>query len=290
MPLNINRDTITDFLFDTLSKDQMSLVADAIVSDEVLKKIYEEERNKIITHCYADNELLSHERIEFEYTLKKSEQILKDVTLLKDINNSIENINLKETLDEVYNKYTSQQKYGVFVSSLLNRNSKHWLAAASISLLFILGAGIIYHFQTRDAIENRLYASYYAPYDYTDSYILNSSSFNIAKQKYMDGEYINALALLQSLSPSLSIEVERDFFIGLSLMEIGKYNTAVEYFEQVLNNQKGFEYIPQIRWYMGLCYLKLGNKEKAIETFNTIVQNNDYNYKKANRIIKKLSV
>ena len=290
MSQKINRDTITEFLFDTLNDEKMSLVADAIVSDVNLKNIYEEERKKIITHFYVDNELFPHERIDFEYRLKQNKELLKEVKLQKEINISLEDFALEETLDKIYNKYISKSKNSIPVKYPINRNIKHWLVAASISILIILGGGIRYHFQTRDILENRLYASYYAPFDYTDSYILNSSSFNIAKQKYMDGEYMNALVLLKDVSSSLSIEVERDFFIGLSLMEIGKFNTASEYFEKVLLNQKGFEYIPQIRWYMGLCYLKIGNKEKAIETFCTIVKNNDYNYKKAKRIIKKLKV
>ena len=76
MPLKINRDTIIEFLFDTLPHEKMSFVADAIVSDANLKNIYEEIRKNIIAHYYIDNELLPHERIDFEYKLKKNEKYI----------------------------------------------------------------------------------------------------------------------------------------------------------------------------------------------------------------------
>lgn len=290
MSLKINKDTIIEFLFGTLSKENMSIVADAIVSDENLKKIYKEVRKKIIAHYYVDNELLAHERIDFEYKLKKNEQLLKEVNLQENINNSIKELNLEATLNEIYDEYTSQEKQDISVTRTLNRKFKRWLVAASISVLLILGGGTTYLFQFRDISANRLYATYYTPFDYTDSYILNSNSFNIAKQNYMDGDYMNALILLKGISSSLNIEVERDFFIGLSLMEVGKYNNAIKYFEKIISSKNAFEYTSQIRWYMGLCYMKTGSNEKAINAFNTIVYNKDYNYKKAKKILRNLSI
>jgi tetratricopeptide (TPR) repeat protein len=268
----------------------MSIVADAIVSDENLKNIYTEIRKKIIAHYYVDNELLPHERIDFEYKLKKNEQLLKEVNLQKNINNSIEELNLEKTLNEIYKEYISQEKHDVSLTKPLHRRFNRWLAAASISILLILGGGATYLFQFREISVNRLYATYYTPFDYTDNYTLNSNSFNVAKQNYMDGEYMNALVLLRGLSSSLNIEVERDFFIGLSLMEVNKYDNAIEYFEKIISGKIAFEYKAQIRWYMGLCYLKTGNKEKAIDTFSTIVNNEDYNYKKAKKILRNLSI
>jgi tetratricopeptide (TPR) repeat protein len=283
MTSNINRDTIIEFLFGTLSKKRMSVVAAAIVSNSNLKKIYTEVRNKVITHYYSDNELLPYERIDFEYKLDKNEHLLKEVKLHK-------NLNLEETHDNnfIYNSF--QKKKSISEKHTQNKKFKHWLVVSTITVLLILGGGTSYFFQTQEITENELFASFYSPLDYTDSYLLTSNSFNIAKQKYIDGDYSNALVLLQGLPTKINIEVERNFFIGLSLMEIGKFNAAIEYFEQIISHKNGFEYIPHIRWYSGLCYLKTGSKEKAIDTFSTIVYNQDYNSKKAKKILKKLNV
>ena len=291
MTVQIDRDKIIDFIFNELSLEEESLVIDAILSDKNLKKTFEEEKGKISMHCYADDALPPDERIEFEDKLKTDKQLSTEVKLLKEINNSIENLNLKETLDEAYESYISPKENSIPSTTLtysINRKLKNWLVAASITILLILGGGITYHSLTRDTLENRLYAKYYEPCNYDDDYILNSSSLSIARQKYLDGEYMNALLLLKEQPSLLTIETERDFLIALSLLEIGNYDTALEYFKKVLLVQKEFEHIPQIIWYMGLCYLKMGNTEKAVETFSIIVNNNDYNYKKAKRILKKL--
>lgn len=289
MSLHINRDTILKFLFDTLSQEKMSFVAEAIVSNVDLMHLYKEVRKTIITQYYLNKKLRQYDRINFEYKIKKSEHLLKIVSL-RNTNNSLKDLNFEETLSEIYNESKSQKKPDIFVAHSINSNYNNWLVAASISVFLILSGGITYLFHTNNVLENRLYATNYNSLDYTDSYILNSNSFNIAKQKYMDGEYMNALALLNRLPSSLNIVVERDFFIGLSLMELGKYNKAIKYFEQIISSKNAYEFTPQIRWYMGLCYLKTGSKEKAIETFSTIVFNKEYNSKKAKKILKKLSI
>lgn len=287
MGLQIDRDTIIAFLLNTLPLEQMSLVADEILADGYLAKIYEEEKIKVETHQYVDNELSPSQRVEFEHTLKKRLELSKEIYLQREVNNSIENLILKEKLEEAYRNYISAKEQRNTIRTFsISRKLKYWLVAASIAVL-ILGGGIAYYFQPNDSLENSLYAKYYAPYDYS-GYMVNSSSFSIAKQKYMDGEYTNALLLLKDLPSSVTIEVERNLFIGLALMEVGKYSVAADYLEQVLNNQSKLDYFPQARWYLGLCFLKIGDKEKAINTFRAIVDSNDYNYKKAKRILNKL--
>ena len=172
---------------------------------------------------------------------------------------------------------------------LYARRYKNWIAAASVVLFLALGSSFFIKSYYSDSLENRLFKTYYSPFnDYTDMYIINSNSFCVARQKYLDGEYKNALFLLKEQPSFLTIETERDFFIALSLIEMGQYKGAIEYFEQTLNKKEEFEYIPQIKWYMGLCYLKTKNQDKAINIFQSIVDNSEYNYKKAKRILEKL--
>jgi len=287
----INKDKIIDFIFDDLPLEEVSLVADAIISNENLKKTYEEEKEKILTHCYVDNALSPDKRFEFEDRLKTDKQLHKEVKLQKEINNSIENLNLKETLDEVYESYKSQKEYNNYTTARtysIHINLKNWLIAASITLLLILGGGITYHFQTRDSLENRLYASYYEPFNKIDNYVTNSSGLNLAQEKYLKGDYMNAFLLFDKLPASLTIESEKHFYKALSLMELERFDKAIENFEYLFDCQGYFEAAPQVYWYLALCYLKSGDNRKAIELFEKIVKTNGYNYKKAKRILKKL--
>jgi len=290
MSLQINRDTIIAFLNNKLSLEIMSLVADAIITDKRLARIYLEEKIKIDARLYIDNKLTPSQNVKFELKLKESMELLKEVNQQKQINISFEGLFLKEQLETDYMEYTTSQ---VQVSNtpqtrVIRMNLKYWLVAASITVLLAISGGMVYHFQTRNSLENRLYTEYYTPFDYTDSYVLGNSTFTVAKQKYMDGDYANAMLIMRNLQSTSSIEVEKNLFIGLSSMEIGLYGDAIDHFEKVLASRNGFEYISQTRWYMGLCYLKFGDRGKAIGIFQTIVDNNDYDCKKAKRILKKL--
>lgn len=283
MPLNKDRETIIDFLFDALSQEKKSEVADKIINNKDFRNLYKEEKNKFITYSYVDNTLQPHEQIEFEQYLKKDKQLSKEVDILKDIDLFLECNALKDTLNNI-----SLHKESIAPAPVKVRTLKKWVAAASIAFLLISGGGINQYFLNRESLENRLYNTYYEPFDKSGQYVLNSSALNLAQQKYMNGEYINALLLFQRLPVSLTIEAERHFYIGLSLMELEQYEKAIESFEQVTKCQEGMEYLPQIQWYKGLNYLKTGDREKAIEVFTTIVSYNDCNSKKAKKILRKL--
>jgi tetratricopeptide (TPR) repeat protein len=125
-------------------------------------------------------------------------------------------------------------------------------------MLLITAGGISYNLQPSDSLENSLYKEYYKRLGSEDFYLFNNNSLDIAKQKYVDGEYSNAILLLKDIPSTINVEVEKNFFIGLSMMEVGRYNVALDYYKQALSSQSDFSLIPQTRWYLGLCYLKIG--------------------------------
>ncbi len=290
MALKVTREMIAAFLLNTLPTETMSLVADAILSDERLGKIYNEEKLKHDARRYRDNKLDSSQQIEFEIELKKRLELIKDFNQQREIDNPSEDNLLKIQLEEAYQYHlaSQEQKSSTPKMYTIGMNIKYWLVAASITVLTILGGGAIYFSQNGDSIENRLYSEYYSPLSKQNFYLFNNSSLAIAKQKYMDGDYTNAILLLKDLPSYVTIEAEKNLFIGLSLIEIGEYKGAIDYFEEVLNAQKKHEYIQQVRWYLGLCYLKVGDRKNAVDTFQSIADNNGYNYKEAKQILRKL--
>ncbi|NOU19717.1 MAG: tetratricopeptide repeat protein [Bacteroidales bacterium] len=296
MSLEINRDMIKAFILNELSEEKMSLVADALIKDERLAKIHKEEKFKIDTKRYYDNEMNPTQRFEYESMLIKNMEIFSKVDQPKETSSSSEELLLKKQLEEAFKNYEASQEQPstntpsitIIKKTSISDRFKYWLAAASIFVLLIVGGSIGYNIQPSDSLENRLYADYYNPLGEEDLYLINNSSLVVAKQKYMSGDYGNALLLLKGLPASVTIEVERDLYIGLTLMQIGEYKEAINYFEGILANRSELNFIPQARWYLGLCYLKFGDRAKAIDTFQIIVNKNNCNYKKAKQILKKL--
>jgi tetratricopeptide (TPR) repeat protein len=290
MGIQINRETIIAFILNELSGEMLSIVSDAILTDECLAKIFEEEKFKIDIKLYHDNEMTPAQRLEFESKVIKDTKYSTEVNQHEEKNSTQGESPLRRKLDMAHSTYKASQKQHSSTpwSYSINRRLKYLLVAASVSVVLIVGGGIAYHSEPNGSLENGLYTEYYAPFNSVNDYLLDNNSMAIAKQKYLDGEYINALLLLNDLPASINIKAERDLFIGLSLMEVGKHKEAAEYLEGILANQGKLDYIPKVRWYLGLCYLKIGNKEKAIETFRSIVDGNGCNHKKAKQILKKL--
>ncbi len=290
MGIQINRETIKAFILNKLSGEMLSIVSDAILADERLAKIYEEEKFKIDIKRYHDNEMTPAQRLEFESRIIKDTEYSTEVNPHEEINSSSEELPLRRKLNEARSTYKTSQKQHSNTTrtySIIGR-FKYWLAAASIVMIFIVVGGIGYNMQPSDSLENRLFEEYYEPLSANDIFLLNNSSLNLARQKYLEGDYTNAILLLKDLPSYVTIEVERNLYIGLALMEIGDYKAATLYLEKIMNSESGFNFIPQVRWYLGLCYLKEGNNEKAIGLFQTIVDKNSFNYKQAIKVLRKL--
>lgn len=284
MNLEINRDTIKAFILNELPPETMSFVEDAIDADFRFKRMYEEVIFEIDNKVYHAKLMNPIEENKF-----KDRWMRKMLFCLEVDHHKEKNVSPKELLRRRSVCETAQsQEMNIPKAHAIGMSIKRWLVAASITVMLIVGGGIAYLSVPSDSLENRLYTEYYAPFNSLNDYLLDNNSMAIAKKKYLDGEYINALLLLDELPTSISIKNERDLFIGLSLMEIGKHKEATNYFEEIIATKNRLEYIPHVRWYLGLCYLKTRDKAKAIDTFKTIVDDNGYNYKKAKQILKKL--
>ncbi|NOU18571.1 MAG: hypothetical protein HOO91_13530 [Bacteroidales bacterium] len=296
MSLEINRDMIKAFILNELSEENMSLVANALIKDERLAKIHQEEKFKIDTKRYYDNEMNPAQRLEYESRLIKNMELFSKVDQPKETSSSSEELLLKKQLEEAFKNYNASQEQPsintpsitIIKKTSISNRSKYWFAAASILVMLIVGITIGYNMQSSDPLEDRLYAEYYAPLSQQDFYLFNNNALGVAKQKYMEGDYNNAILLLKDLPSYINIEAERNLFIGFTLMETGDFKLATGYLEEVLASRKQLEYTPKVRWYLGLCYLKIGDRNKAIDTFRSIVERNDYNYKKAKQILKEL--
>jgi tetratricopeptide (TPR) repeat protein len=296
MSLEINRDMIKAFILNELSEENMSLVANAIIKDKRLAKIHQEEKLKIDTKRYYDNEMTPAQQLEFESSLIKDMEFFNEVNQPKETSSSSDELLLKKQLEEAFKNYEASQEQPstntpsitIIKKTSISDRFKYWLAAASIFVLLIVGITIGYNTQPSDSLENRLFEEYYEPLSAKDIFLLNNSSLNLARQKYLDGDYTNAILLLKDLPSYITIEVEKNLYIGLALMEIGDYKAATGYLEKIMANQSDFNFIPQVRWYLGLCYLKEGNNEKAIGLFQTIVDKNSFNYKQAKKVLRKL--
>jgi len=74
---------------------------------------------------------------------------------------------------------------------------------------------------------------------------------------------------------------------GISNFEINKYTEAKQSFETVINEKNNL-YIDQAQWYLALCYVKTGEKDKAIRQLEIVKDRGSIYRNDAKRVIRRL--
>ncbi len=74
---------------------------------------------------------------------------------------------------------------------------------------------------------------------------------------------------------------------GVSNMELSQYKMASGSFKKVLDHNDNL-FIEDAQWYLGFCYLKTENTNKAIDQFTKIAISTSSRKEKARKILKKI--
>jgi lipopolysaccharide biosynthesis regulator YciM len=80
--------------------------------------------------------------------------------------------------------------------------------------------------------------------------------------------------------------VSAGFFLGITELEIGNYSRAVELLEGVTDRQG--EFYKEATWYLGLAYIKSGNKIKASECFKVLSRSPGFYSDRSEKILRRL--
>jgi TolA-binding protein len=113
-----------------------------------------------------------------------------------------------------------------------------------------------------------------------------TNSWTSAANSYNNGDYQAALAGFSELSAMDTSLVHPRFFLGMTHLALGNYNQAASLLEGVAGRQG--EYSKEARWYLGLIYLKEGDKVKASINFEFLAQSSDYYSERSGKILRRL--
>lgn len=135
-----------------------------------------------------------------------------------------------------------------------------WMAAAAIIVAVVVFA----LFNMFNKGENRLFSKYYYP----DSGLVSSMGvsdnydFDVAMIDYKSGKYNEAIVEMKKLLHSNKDNDTLNYFIGNSFLALKKIDSAISYMNVVAIDSKS-TFAKEANWYLGLAYLKLGQKSKA---------------------------
>lgn len=303
MPHFVTKEQIIDFILNDIDENQRIKITESINTNTLTKEMYLSEKRKYDVERYLDNEMSIGERCEIEELLKINESLYEHFELSKDVNEFLKSEALKEQLNtihaELFNPKINQQELDQEVSSDTHiapvKKEKYrilsigkWVAAASI-ILFVATFGITYFTTNQNSLEERLYNSYYEPFQNNTTSFFKSSTLIEAKKKYNNHEYDIAWLLIENLPNSMTIEAEKTLYAGLTLMELERYTEAINKFKflQTDENQTVTNSISQ--WYLALCYLKTERRKDTKDILEKIVADKSYNHTEAKKILNKLN-
>ncbi|MFC1734050.1 tol-pal system YbgF family protein [candidate division KSB1 bacterium] len=167
----------------------------------------------------------------------------------------------------------------------------YWTAA---SIIIVLAAALFVSLILNSKVSNeKLYSQYFVSQQVDNNTRANDQLFDtnyiLAFEYYNKGDYSNAINVFTDLIATDPVNMELHFYQGISFMEISNFERAIESFEYIID-QKGIIFMKTAKWYLGLCYLK-NNENKKARTFFEVIASDTLspNASKAERILQKMS-
>lgn len=255
---------IAAYIAGNLSSEEVDILEKAMANDSELKEEVALERQ---IYLHLNGKIHNGDSLENEYTQS-----------LRSVMRSHEAKELNTKLLKSRAQYRNKNKK--------RRNFKALLAAAVITVLLIAGKGLIL---TKTQTPGELFDQYYRTEDLPSfrKRGTDKSTLQEAITLFNNYEYKEALGLFNTYMDkeedvSLSIHV----YSGISYAALEDEQRANEEFDKLINSKsidrsKGL-------WFKALSYLKLGNKERAIEALEMLKNKRGFKYKETTLLLEQL--
>jgi len=156
----------------------------------------------------------------------------------------------------------------------------------------IAGAALLLRSIFPSSDPDRLYNRFYAPMSLvsevtrTSTDVTANLNLETAIGYYKKGDYEKAMNSFSNLSPDGIPEGNIFFYKGITSLALTKYNEALTLLDKAANSDS--DYIKEAQWYLGLAFLKTGDKEKAAELFRNLSLIPGYYKDSAGLILRRL--
>jgi hypothetical protein len=138
---------------------------------------------------------------------------------------------------------------------------------------------------------DKLYAKYYEPVSALSPVTrsggaVETNSYTAAVESYNNKNYQAAAAAFSDAILNDPLNMSPRFFLGITQMELGNYDQAENLLEDVISHQG--EYAKEARWYLGLAYIKTGERQKARDCFGILAKSPGFYSGRAENILRRL--
>jgi tetratricopeptide (TPR) repeat protein len=219
------------------------------------------------------------------------EEIRKDPALAREVNlrrrtNEIladrNIIDLRTKLGAIEMK----KRYGGTVRRTAIRAASY---AAAVLLALLISSALYFAFRpgSNETLFNKYYARYESPGNVRSVVSSGNTLMENAIASYSAKEYDKAIEYLQQVISTGQADMETVFMNGVANMETRNYPAASGSFTKVIENNDNL-YLEDAAWYLGLCYMKTGDAEKAVKQFSAIAASKSRYSKEAAKLARRL--
>lgn len=237
---------------------------------------------------YLANEMAPIERAAFKKEMRSNPVLARELKLSENIDEALMNDDILELRQKLIKAISagSVVKKEVPVVRMYTRN--WWYAAASLLVLCAVAATL--YLQTfRNISNDALFTQYYNSENIVDQ---TRGDQNIVEAiiKFQQKDFRAASELFKSILDKDNSNIAVWFYYAISNIETKNYNNSIKAFTKIISQNDNL-YIEHAEWYMGLCYLKNNQKDKAIDQFVIVASNPDnFHRQKAKNILETLQL
>lgn len=225
---------------------------------------------------------------EFEMELKDNNDLLAEVELRKQVNDSIlekDIFELREKL-EFARESSEVKKVKMIIPETKDGQIKFWRRSVAVLIVLIGLAGVL----TNGLISvSRTYDSYFEAPAWSPERSLNSdlTLFQVANRAYINADYEKVIQTLDKIPISGIENPVVDFYKAASLQKMNKYAEAIEAYTRVIDNGDNL-FIEEAEWYRSLCYLQTGDQKKAKVELLAVIEKKNHYENQAKAIVRRL--
>ncbi len=150
--------------------------------------------------------------------------------------------------------------------------------------LIILVVGIILFLKYGNygiSDNDKLYYKYYQPYEIDN----DRNSLIEGIKAYESKKFETSLKLLEE-TKSDNATIARDFYLANSSIANSQFKKAILHLEKIVTDSNNYYY--DASWYLGLCYLKIGELEKCKKIMSELSDTEILYKTHANKLINEL--
>jgi len=239
---------------------------------------------------YLNEEMDEESLALFEDELIYSSGLAADLNFHKEVDKAISEtdiISLRENLRNIAREQHDQANEKLGIATPKTKNL-FWYAAASVIVLMVVFTSLM---RSRSYSSQQLYANYYQPYKSGESVSRSALSsyngLNVALREINQGKYRDALESMSMIQAKERDGYSINFYSGVAYQELGEYNRAISSFSEVIHHGDNL-LVEQSEWYIGLCYLKVDERQKALEQFRWIASRKGFYGEQSSKLLKQL--